>query len=161
MTQCRYSKKTTLDWSPNKLIGVAFQNQVLLLKTATQEDNVIELMTHNDSFYSALKFSAQGNYLCVGDHTGSVVIRDIESDRTVSSQKHSNSRVVAISWMSEQVLSAGCENGEINTVDLRTKLFKSNVVQTEPVCVLAWSNDHSCLASGGGHGRVFLWELRR
>lgn len=140
---------------------MALKEQVYLFKMAAKEENVVELMNHPDSFYSALRFSGNGNYLAVGDLCGSVSVMDVAKEKLTTSQKHTNDRLTAISWMSEQVFSTGCQNGEINTVDVRTKSFVSSFKHPEGVCGLTWSTDDPVLASGGNDFKVHLWDLRK
>ena len=151
-----------LDWSSKNVIGIGLKEMVYLFKNEVKENNVVELFRSQDSYFSALSFSPNGQHLATGDIHGNVMLFDLSSEKIISQQKHETDRISCLSWMSDDVFSSGCTNGQVNNLDMRTKSFTKNLrAHSEAVCGLTWNKEENILASGGGDHKVNVWDFRR
>ena len=151
-----------LDWSRDDLIGIVLQDLVYFFDNKVKKDNVIEVAKHNDSFYTSLKFSADGKTVVVGDLNGCLVVIDTSTQNVISSQKHDSDKITTIDWMSETVFSTGCMNGNVNTLDMRTRNFVNNFKAHQGgVCVLKWCKEENYLATGGNDNLISVWDPKK
>lgn len=162
MTFIKLFHKNVLDWSINNVIGIALKDLLYFFKNSVKENNVVEVDRHQDSFYTALKFSKNGSIVACGDLNGGVAVFDVETAKLISQQKHEIDRITCLGWRDENTFTSGCINGKINSIDMRTRDFVGSYKSsTSGICNLSWAKDEHLLCSGGNDNNVIIWDHRK
>ena len=155
-----------VDWSKQDVVAVGLDNKLYTWNAKYSEVSFISELEEVDNYYSSLSYNNDGKLLISCSNEGKVYIRNIEkSEDEENIENLSNGRICAISPMNlnPNVLSLGCKDLIIKTIDLRSK---SNPIlkyagHSKEICGMKWSLDDKRLASGGDDNKLFIWDIRK
>lgn len=149
-----------LSWSCLNTVAVALAEAVYVWKSATGE--VVQVGEVDENTYiSAVEFSADGNFLGVGNGEGEVELWDVEAAQKLRTMGGHQGQIGTLSW-NGHVLTSGCGDGSIWHHDVRIARHKvmELIGHTGEVCGLKWRHDGELLASGGNDNVVNIWDGR-
>ncbi|OXA37617.1 fizzy-related protein homolog [Folsomia candida] len=152
-----------VDWSAQDVLAVSLESYVYLWSLSAVNGNVVKLCEiGGGDTVTSVAWNEKGTQLAVGTHTGLVQIWDVTTKTLLTSIWGHSARVGVMAWSEGgNVISTGSKDCSISESDLREHrhmLDKRRYGHLEEVCGLAWSPDNEFLASGGGDGRVNVWN---
>lgn len=146
-----------LDWSESNFLSVGLGSSVYLWSGANNRVfKVCDLGT--EDIVTSVSWSRSGDLLGVGTNSGEVHVWDINKVKRVRCLEGHNSRVGAISWSQDGLIS-GSRDKSILLRDIRgPESFHERLVShTQEVCGLKWSPDSQMFVSGGNDNKMFIW----
>jgi len=147
-----------MDWSRDNKIAVGLGSCVYLWDASSGDIVKLVAMDDHDQVCS-LKWSADGNFLAVGDSCSMVQLWDVERQKRLRKMRGHTERVNTLSW-NKHILSSGSTDKKINNHDVRIAehLTSTFAGHEEAVCGIEWSHDGDQLASGGNDNLVQIWN---
>lgn len=126
--------------------------------------SVTNLVTVNEDIgpVTSVSWAPDGKHIAIGLNNSHVQLWDAIRKRQVRTLRGSHgSRVGALAWSSNNILTTGGDDGKIVNTDIRVE---SHVIQTfkghrQGVCGLTWSGSGRQLASGGNDSLVHIWDI--
>lgn len=150
-----------ISWSKDNILAVALARSVYLWNATSGDIHHLITVQGVDYITSVSWCSEPGHtkYICVGTHLNEVHLFDGHALRKVRTMKGATGRIASLSW-SHQFISAGDRDGIIINHDVRAEnhIVSKYKGHTQEVCGLKWSDDGSCLASGGNENYLCLWD---
>lgn len=146
-----------LDWSESNFLSVGLGSSVYLWSGANNRVfRVCDL--GSEDIVTSVSWARKGDLLGVGTNSGEVHIWDINKVKRVRCLEGHNSRVGAISWSHDGLIS-GSRDKSILLRDIRcAESFHERLAShSQEVCGLKWSPDSQMFASGGNDNKMFIW----
>lgn len=148
-----------LDWSCNNHLAVALGGFVYLWNAASRD--IVQLCQTEtpDCYIGAVSWIKEGNFIALGDSSGTVQLWDVEQQKCVRSMSGHSARVGGLSWNS-YILSSGSRSGAIHHHNVRVANHEVATLarHTQEVCGMKWSPDGKYLASGGNDNLLVIWD---
>jgi cell division cycle 20-like protein 1 (cofactor of APC complex) len=147
-----------LDWGSSNLMAVGLSGDLYVWNGGTAA--VAKITGYPDGVnICAVKWAGRGQHLAVATSAGVVDVWDVPARKVVRSYSNHVGKVNALAWADQSLASAG-RDFTIHIRDARTKgeSYATLLGHKHEVCGLAWSPEHSYLASGGNDNRVCVWD---
>jgi cell division cycle protein 20 (cofactor of APC complex) len=116
-----------------------------------------------DEYITCVSWVSEGNYLAVGDSTGSVDLWDVQSSKLMRSMRGHADRISTLGW-NAHVLASGSRRGDLFLHDVRIADHHVATLEghSQEVCGMAWSPESNChtLATGANDNIVLIWDDR-
>lgn len=149
-----------MDWGSSNVLAVALSDAVYLWNA--QSGNIAEMcrLSTDSSFYTALKWSNDGNFISIASTWDDIQIWDVRTGRLLRTMHGHHSRVCSLAW-NGHTLSSGARDGELFNHDVRIAAHRiaSLVGHSQDVCGLSWNDDGRRLASGSNDNSVCIWDV--
>lgn len=112
-----------------------------------------------DCYIGAVSWIKEGNFIALGDSSGTVQLWDVEQQKCVRSMSGHSARVGGLSWNS-YIPSSGSRSGAIHHHNVRVANHEVATLarHTQEVCGMKWSPDGKYLASGGNDNLLVIWD---
>jgi cell division cycle 20, cofactor of APC complex len=149
-----------LDWSVANQVAIGLERCVYVWNADNGTvSKLVETPAH--TAVTAVKWSADGSYLSIGQDDGDVQIWDCEQGVKLRSMPGHDSRVAVLAW-DKHILSSGSRDTMIFNHDVRERNHKVAELRGHAgeVCGLEWRHDGAQLASGGNDNLVNIWDAR-
>lgn len=107
---------------------------------------------------SIISWHNNGQFICMGTHTGSIVVWDIKSQKVILQASHHASRIEKIAWhpILYLVASGGADN-KLMIWDIDTKRPTNEFFHTSTITGLDWGQDGNKLIAASIDGFISIW----
>ena len=146
-----------LDWSESNFLSVGLASSVYLWSGANNRVFRVCDLGSEDTVTS-VSWARKGDLLGVGTNSGEIHVWDINKVKRVRCLEGHNSRVGAISWSNDSLIS-GSRDKSILLRDIRCadNYHERLLCHSQEVCGLKWSPDSQMFASGGNDNKMYIW----
>ncbi|ORY45251.1 WD40 repeat-like protein [Rhizoclosmatium globosum] len=155
-----------VDWSYSNVLGVGLGSCVYLWDAQNSRvTKLCDLKDPTQNTVTCVNWNPKGNLAAIGTNKGVVQIWDVRAEKKIRELRGHDSRVGAIAWSAQDLLTTGSRDRNIFFRDIRLPSTDSITDKLhshrQEVCGLKWasapSNDN-LLASGGNDNKLLIWD---
>ncbi|KAL8538713.1 hypothetical protein ACS0TY_000650 [Phlomoides rotata] len=150
-----------LDWGSKNVLSIALGSTVYLWDASDGSTSELVPIDEEMGPVTSVKFAPDGRHIAVGLNNSEVQLWDSTANKLLRTLRGGHiSRVGAMDWNNNHILTTGGMDGQIINNDVRVR---SHIVETyrghhQDVCGLKWSANGQQLASGGSDNLLHIWD---